>query len=613
MPGTKIYRTIQRFSYEFMTKAIFLELTRRSLSYLKKKYRFVHRLIYSNMKLHIITRLMRSILNRFDKRSSEYMILYVVEHMAYLSKMLALRLKLHRNEKAMLVCYKLKQDHPKLFQNIQKSKLFDVVHSFHHIGRKCDTDLDIKNELVEGHSKITKQLMKCKKAYVGFDNCPSFSVITLFYDIETWVVEPFPNWIQQWSSQKNFEAMVRRQICSEAWSLLCQRMMPYTGQGKAVVSPETEVPVSSDFIKYDFDANFGSLIESEKQKILSWYEVDFALLAGTEISLLLPISSQFFAGCAFDQLRAVNKRVFEISPLRKVLRSQIFGNLDNLYNSFYVNLCDYFCQFPLVVKNHPHTDFELNYLENNAAYIIPSNFPAEFLRLVPNLQVRHVLSIGAKVSGQFTSMSSNVMNFSLDSIADFFKLEKLYTAVKFLISIRRFNEQIELYGISEEVFRELFFRLDNDAFLSVCSFDDLDMLYQSTGKIKVIDTSSTSLLNLGYNTTVPYLNDFPKDVVCIYLNSYFDYCFVDKQNHDNLQNIYPMVIRKESPPYECGIYVETVLYVFTKDLKTGLTAKQFSFAKDLPFSGQRLTVKPVSQKRFKKEVSRGIELRRQLG
>ena len=522
------------------------------------------------------------------------MILYVMEHLGYFSQMLTLRLNVHRDEGAIFAVYRLNAKR-EMYKNMQKCDLFDAVFTLAHTGRMAETESLILEEFQAKYDDFIQKIVgkNVKKTYISYDNFPSFSVLCELLKMDITTIEVFPNQINR-LVPSFYTAPYEKGNCSEAFYILSKKLAPLDENRipikNIVVFPETKITDNEFVHRYDFSAEFDKVSETDKDKIIRMFSLDSKSFIAEKTSMLMLNNPSYLKGKAAIQSHAN-------------LHQHIYT--EDKYALIYAVACDYVYDnsYNLVLCPHPYTGNKADPIKKNLiALTSVDGMPTEYLRYVPNFKIHQLISVKTTGTDKISDLTEQNIVLGLEFLSAFFYLDRLYTVGKILSDLKIF-ECLECYGIPQVICEHLFGRYKYGVKFSK------NMPRLESNKAYVINVSFIDFKPLTNSSAlIQSLKSAPNNCIVFFINSLFDYSFIDLDNTGLMEYIMPIIIKRnaitDNPLDEPG---EKVIYAFTKDSAIRESLANFNLTKDLPFSGLRLIVEPISEERIKAERQRCYE------
>ncbi|MCL1989045.1 MAG: hypothetical protein FWG64_13900 [Firmicutes bacterium] len=389
------------------------------------------------------------------------MVIYVLEHYMALTQMITLRLTKHLNEKAILICVSDNDTivaKTPLFDNLKNVGVFDDVIALVEIPLKGLSEEQTIQQIVTSYSPVMEQhqlnLHAATAIYEHWDWYVSFALFLDYQNIPFTQVEPLPNNTHYFYHRP--AEFHKKNFVSKAYSNLYENIYKMDKNdkptGNIMLHAETIffddvllTDTEKSFIeKFAFYKQFDLISQTDKQKILSIFDLDIAFLQNNPISVLLPNSLGF---------------TFLISQKSNGLLKDVLYTADH-YAKVYITLVDYFLNPQNKIMYNPHPDKKKGLMStdtfaNRGISTFDINMPAEFLRWIPNFRIKQALSVKSSSTEKLSTIIDENISLDWGFAKSYAIMDRLYVVQK-LASLLPNHSKIKFYGVSDKTCEMLY-------------------------------------------------------------------------------------------------------------------------------------------------------------
>lgn len=499
------------------------------------------------------------------------MVIFVCCHYGFLSQMLVLRYKFHRNEKVILLIAK-DSSRADIYCELENKKIFDKVIPFvFNKGRLNGNKERIKQVICNYFDSMfqenTIDLAAVDKVYIACDVSNSFGIYAYNKCIKYSMVEVAPGRLSDFSRYELFKGSDE---VDKSYIELQREASALTGDEKLAEEYVLVIPRPQDknystnkrMVYLDYTKELANLPNEIKEEILSIYNVsrnDFNIID----TLILTNNSGSISS-------------------RAGLREPKFPYLYQLLLDYYVAKAG-----NIVIKRHPYGLVHYTGKIPDIAGNLNANFPIEFIALFDDVRIKNIVVAGSTAVDKIRPYVDNAIEAGLGYYSNYYLLHRLYAAYSLLGSISNqsinFHQSLDLdflqrylyyifpqYG-SKELKRVDPNILEDNAFTVISSCPP---------------TKEANICN--------GLQNAGKDAIIVFLNSNNNFDFYDVKRPELLEQMIPLKITKM--PLRDDVLADMsdeYIYVFSKNSEVREKAKTFSVSRTLYYTGIEIKVVPL--------------------
>ncbi|MCL1986618.1 MAG: hypothetical protein FWG64_01410, partial [Firmicutes bacterium] len=389
------------------------------------------------------------------------MIIYSTEHFMGFSQMLTLRLTKHSNEQAVLIFVSnydsLRVKQP-FFDKLKQTGLFDKIITLIELPLKGLTESQIIQKILADYTPVLEQhdinLHNATAIYEFWDWYASFAFLLNYHNIPYIQLEPLPNNISYFYERPS--QFAKKGFISKDYENLYKKIYKVDKHnkptGNIMLFEETTffdnanlTEQQKTFVeKFDFYKQFNLVDETDKQKIISCFDVDISFLQNNPITFLLPNSAGLTS--------LISQKSGD--SLKDILYTE-----EN-YAQCYITLVDYFANQSNKIVYNPHPDQAkglkgINTFTNRKIKHFDTNMPAEFLQWIPNFRIKQALSVKSSSTEKLHSIIDENISLDWGVVQAYNIMDRLFVMQKIVSNLDN-HTNIKFYGIADKACETLY-------------------------------------------------------------------------------------------------------------------------------------------------------------
>ena len=553
-------------------------------------------------------------------RTTDAFVIYHFGSFAAFMQILVLRLKKHKDKKAVLIAAdnnnRENGNKKELILKFKDAGLFDEIIFFpSNLAYQKETEPEVLDEI----NSFFNNVFKCHNINIRdahniytFDSFRNALAIHLdYYNIKCIWGEHQPN---DFKATMNYCA-IGKGILSESFYNLHRKVFPLDDEGmlyKPIIAfPETNnVKESSLIERCNFYADLKTLDDKDKQVILNCFGIKDELikfLQSNETSMLLTNSNSYIIQLAEQHY---NMRKNNFIPYKKTTLSGLQYSQETI-NYLYALLCDYYMNVKskIMCSDHPYaeTDFSLIFDE---VTLLDANVLMELLLLMPNVKLSQTISIATTAVKNLSPIIKQNISLGNEFVSAFYFYNKLYVGLRIANDLNAIMA-IMYYGVETGVIEKMMFYLFDDHLNK-----SINKIYEvpsyKENNCYIINTSQKEFITLTDNEKLlTALEEASDECIVIFINGINEYCFCDLEKIHLLKFIVPITIKKTPIKDKAlGSMDDEVIYVFTKSKLKRRKLEQLTFSKKLHYCGMLLNIVAMSKDEMELEYQKCAVLSR---
>lgn len=498
------------------------------------------------------------------------MVIFNCDHMGFLSQMLVLRYKFHKNEKAILL---IAQDHSKtdIYHALEEKKIFDIVIPYNSAkgcleGSKERVNQAICNYFDNLFQEASIDLTMIDKVYIACDILGAFGIYAYNKRIKYSMVEVHPG---QLTAFIRYTRAVARGFASKCYGELLQETSALSGDEKlteenilVIPRPQDEdYSTSKRTIYLDYTKELANMSNEIKMKVLRIYNVNS------------------------DDIHAIDTLVLTNS--RGVLT--LSGLPEAKFPYLYQLLLDYYVTNAgnIVIKRHPNGLIHFTGTIPGVAGNLNGNFPIEFIAFFQNVRIKNVVVVDSNAIDKIKPYVDNLVAAGGAYFKNHHLMHQLYVAYSLVESIGNQNINFRLTNNFDFFQRYLHYVFPQYRSKELKSIDPNNL---EDNVFTVIDscppTKEANICN--------GLQKADKDAITVFLNSNNSFDFYDIMRPELLDQMIPVKITKTAIRDDIlADLSDEYIYVFSKDSMVREKVRAFSMSKTLYYTGIEIKVTPL--------------------
>lgn len=507
------------------------------------------------------------------------MVLFVCDHYAGLTEMIALRYTYHTNQECILLIGADKTKEA-VYQELEKNKIFNRILQYNcRIGAK-EGDINKTRQTICHYfdtlfSDNGIAIQQTSKIYTCSDLLSGFPIYLTQKGISYAMCELSAN---QLADLHRYDASRECNDADEAYVALEKECCSLHGHPKLTIQyfldPETtavgHLP-KDRIVVFDVLEKLKAIKDADiKEKILNSFSRDFVKQKIID-TLIITNSTGYMkhSGLADHQ-----------TPL------------------LYELLLDYYAKDPekLYLKLHPYCWSGKDFLtEFTDATVLSQNFPLELIGLCDDIHISQAVLINSTATNKIKSQIGNEVNTGYSFYKNFRLLHQLfvcYSLVEYLkYETGSFHQKVKDYNFLCK-FLEYVFPLYSKKEIKGINLNILN------GKIfTVIDSCPPT----GMANICTGLKHASKDAITAFLNVDNRYDFYSAKDPELAEDMVPLRIKKIPLRNHVLANLDNeYVYIFSKDEVTRSKVRQFSLRKQLKYTGIEIQVEPMTMEEEEK-------------
>lgn len=276
----------------------------------------------------------------------------------------------------------------------------------------------------------------------------------------------------------------------------------------------------------------------------------------------------------------------------------------------YKYLIDYFIgDKELLFKPHPDDLMYYEYLFENCR-VIRKKFPAELLPYIFEKKPHTVITSSSTSIYGFRNTYEHCIEFNFDFShkKEFYKLNRIYVALKYIQSFANSDENIQIYGVNPSIISNF---LKYESF-EISLFEDRGNIFEPCNNLHncylIDEIVNPEVFSKNVCSFLENLND---NAIVVFLNSDHKFCFYNPEYKEVWQYMHPINI--DSIPFnQHGVTIsgpslldekESDIYVY---YKKGRKKSMFELKRELPNVGITVEAKEFDGTELKIKLLEGM-------
>jgi len=340
---------------------------------------------------------------------------------------------------------------------------------------------------------------------------------------------------------------------------------------------------------FDFDKQFDLINESDKQKILSCFNIDINFLQNKSISMLLPSSTGF---------------THLLSKNHNVAFKDILYNKDK-YLFLYTTILEYFANRQNEITYHPHPTREssitsLEPLKQRGVKYVDANMPIEFCQWIPNVKIKQLLLVESGSKAKLETMVDEVVALNREYVKVFNILDRLYIIQQIIDGLTLYKN-IKIYGIPQKIFETMYkFNFDEYLYKKFAQIKTLQNAKLQTNDILVINTTLNEIEPISkQNFILDMLEKSEENSLIFFTNIFNESAFVPLLSSKNFLLDFIVPIQISRTPLDDGEQIGEIgtiaIFAFCKNAETRQYLRKIQLTKNLQYLNVVLNVSPISE------------------